>query len=434
MKMKKGTIIILIIIALLGAAAVWYFGYSKNEKPVSLITVTPQYGPISLSVTATGTVQPVDTVAVGTQVSGTISKIFVDFNSVVKKGQMLAQLDQSLFLAQVQQIQANLQQAQNNLSYQEQNFNRQTELYNAGAISKADYETAENSYKVSKDNVNSVAAQLRSAQKNLSFTDIYSPIDGTVLSRNISEGQTVAASFSTPTLFSIAKDLTKMQVRASVDEADIGNVKFGERATFTVDAFPNDVFNGSVEEVRLQPLVSSNVVTYTTIINAPNNDLKLKPGMTANIVIYTIEKQNALLIPAGAVNYTPDPSLAKNFIIVPADTARNKNGRIDTAGKANKKLSRDSAKVKRDSIIIYKKAFVWVQRGDTLLQRKILTGLDDDVHIEVIHGLSDTARIVTGTQIVKVVQDASGSSNQSPFMPRRPSRKPSTGGTNKPPQ
>lgn len=431
--MKKGTILFIIIIAVLGAAAAWYFGFSKKEKPVSLITITPQYGPISLSVTATGTIQPVDTVAVGTQVSGTISKIFVDFNSVVKKGQMLAQLDQSLFLAQVQQFQANLQQAQNNLTYQGQNFNRQTELYNAGAISKADYETAENSYKVAKDNVNSVAAQLRSAQKNLSFTNIYSPIDGTVLSRNISEGQTVAASFNTPTLFSIARDLTKMQVRASVDEADIGNVKFGERATFTVDAFPNDVFNGSVEEVRLQPLVSANVVTYTTIINAPNKELKLKPGMTANIVIYTIEKQNALLIPAGAVNYTPDPSLSKTFIIVPADTARNKNARTDTAGKVSKKWSNDTSKVKKDSAEIYKKAFIWVLRGDTILQRKILTGLDDDVHIEVIHGISDTAKIITGVETVQQAQDASGSSNQSPFMPRRPSQKPSTGGTKKTP-
>lgn len=431
--MKKVTIIFIIILAVLGAAAAWYFGYSKKEKQVSLITVRPQYGPISLSVTATGTIQPVDTVAVGTQVSGTISKIFVDFNSVVKKGEMLAQLDQSLFLAQVQQFQANLQQAQSNLTYQEQNFNRQKELYNAGAISKADYETAENSYKTAQDNVNSVAAQLRSAQKNLSFTDIYSPIDGTVLSRNISEGQTVAASFSTPTLFSIARDLTKMQVRASVDEADIGNVKFGEEATFTVDAFPNDVFNGTVEEVRLQPTVSSNVVTYTTIINAPNNELKLKPGMTANIVIYTIQKQNALLIPAGAINYTPDASLGKNFIIIPADTDRNKNRKIDTAGILHKKLSKDSSKVKRDSSIAYKKAFVWVQKGDTLLQRKILTGLDDDVHIEVIHGLSDTAKIVTGVETAQQVQDASGSANQSPFMPHRPSQKPNTGGTKKTP-
>src|ERR1017187_87983 len=431
--MKKATIIVLIIIALLGATAAWYFGFSKKEKPVSLITVRPQYGPISLSVTATGTIQPVDTVAVGTQVSGTISKIFVDFNSVVKKGEMLAQLDQSLFLAQVQQIQANLQQAQNNLAYQEQNFNRQTELYNAGAISKADYETAENTYKTSKDNVNSVAAQLRSTQKNLSFTDIYSPIDGTVLSRNISEGQTVAASFNTPTLFSIARDLTKMQVRASVDEADIGNVKFGERATFTVDAFPNDVFNGSVEEVRLQPLVSANVVTYTTIINAPNNDLKLKPGMTANIVFYTVEKQNAMLIPAGAINYSPDASLSKNFIIIPADTAKNKNQKTDSSVTLNKKLPKDSVKFKRDSSIAYKKAYVWIERGDTLLQKKIITGLDDDVHIEVMHGISDTDEIVTGVETVQQAKDASSSSNQSPFMPRRPSQKPTTGGTKKTP-
>ncbi|MDE3211674.1 MAG: efflux RND transporter periplasmic adaptor subunit, partial [Bacteroidota bacterium] len=259
--MKRRTILLIIILVLAAAASLWYFGMKKNDVPVVLITEHPKFGPISNSVMATGTVQPVDTVAVGTQVSGTIAKIFVDFNSVVRKGELLAQLDQSLFLAQVQQISANLQLARNNLAYQKQNFNRQSQLFQVGAISKADFETAENTYRTAGDNVQSVSAQLRSAQKNLSFSNIYSPINGTVLSRNISEGQTVAASFNTPTLFSIAKDLTKMQVRASVDEADIGNIKKGERVTFTVDAFPNDVFSGTVQEIRLQPVISSNVVT-----------------------------------------------------------------------------------------------------------------------------------------------------------------------------
>jgi HlyD family secretion protein len=425
--MKKRTIIIIIIIALLGAVAFWYFTYSKKEKPISLITQKPQYGYISTSVMATGTVQPVDTVAVGTQVSGTISKIFVDFNSVVKKGELLAQLDQSLFLAQVDQIEANLQQARNNLAYQQQNFTRQTQLYNAGALSKADYETAENSYKTANDNVNAVAAQLRSAQKNLSFTDIYSPIDGTVLSRNISVGQTVAASFSTPTLFSIAQDLKKMQVRASVDEADIGNVKFGERVTFTVDAFPNDTFNGTVEEIRLQPVISANVVTYTTIIDAPNDDLKLKPGMTANITIYTKEEPNALLIPAGAVNFNPDPSLSKNYIVIPADTAHHRNGSGENTQQSTIDTSRVHHYKKTDSTYYYKRALVWLQRGDTLYQKRITTGLDDDIHIEVIHGLTPNDSLITGVETTAEAQATSSQGESSPFMPHRPSQKPNNG-------
>lgn len=248
MKKKK---LIIIIIGVLLIGCIGYFIFHKEDNKVELTTEKPHFGDIATSVTATGKIQPVDTVAVGTQVSGTIQKVFVDFNSVVKKGQLLAQIDQSLFIAQVQQTTANLQLAKNNLSYQQSNFNRQNELYKAGGISRADFETAKNLYEVARDNVNSVAAQLKSVQKNLSFTDIFSPIDGTVLSRKVSEGQTVAASLNTPTLFSIAKDLTKMQVQASVDEADVGNIKVGENATFTVDAFPDDVFKGTVIEVRL---------------------------------------------------------------------------------------------------------------------------------------------------------------------------------------
>jgi HlyD family secretion protein len=431
--MKKRTILIIIIVALLVAGGIWYFKYKKEEKPVTLVTEKPEYGYISTSVTATGTIQPVDTVAVGSQVSGSIKQILVDFNSVVKKGQLLAQLDQSLFVAQVQQFQANLQQAQSNLTFQQQNFARQSELFKVGAISRADYETADNTYKSAKDNVNSFAAQLRSAQKNLSFTNIFSPIDGTVLSRNISEGQTVAASFSTPTLFSIAKDLTKMQVRASVDEADIGNVKQGERATFTVDAFPDDVFNGTVQEVRLQPLVSSNVVTYTTIINAPNDNLKLKPGMTANIMVYTKEINNALLISAMAINYNPDSSLSKTFIIKPAPDGGRKNRNKDSATmiKKNKRITSDSTS--EDSTISYKKAFVWLKRGDTLLQKRIITGLDDDVHIQVIHGLTPADEVVTGVETAadQKAASSSGTGGQSPFMPRRPGQKPASTGAKK---
>jgi HlyD family secretion protein len=429
--MKKWRIIGVIIIVLLVAAGIWLFALRKKEDQPVFVTVTPEYGYISTSVTATGTVEPVDTVAVGTQVSGTIDKVLVDFNSVVKKGELLAQIDQSLFIAQVEQITANLQSAQSNLVYQQANFNRQSSLYKAGAISQADYETAEYQYKSAEDNVSNLKAQLKSAQKNLSFTNIYSPINGTVLSRNVSEGQTVAASFNTPTLFSIAQDLTKMQVQAAVDEADIGNVKPGERATFTVDAFPNDVFNGTIKTIRLDPTVSANVVTYTTIINAPNEQLKLKPGMTANIIIYTQEINNALLIPASAVNFEPDSAL-KNIVIIRAVYSKGSNkentNTSNTSTNNNQKLSTASGKIKNDSVS-YKKEFVWIKRGDTLLEKRIITGIDDDVHIQVIKGLTNHDQIVTGMMTEAAAKSAAQSSERSPFMPHRPQQKTNQGGT-----
>lgn len=410
-KMKKRKLIIIICVGLLLIGCIGYFIFHKDENTVELITEKPHYGDIATSVTATGKIQPVDTVAVGTQVSGTIQKVFVDFNSVVKKGQLLAQIDQSLFIAQVQQVASNLQLAKSNLNYQQSNYNRQTQLYNAGGISKADFEIAKNQYEVAKDNVNSVAAQLRSVQKNLSFTEIFSPIDGTVLSRKVSEGQTVAASLNTPTLFSIAKDLTKMQVRASVDEADVGNVKVGESASFTVDAFPDDVFKGTVIEVRLQPAISANVVTYTTIINASNDDLKLKPGMTANIVIYTNEVKKALLISVKAMAFQPDSTLGKQFKVKKVSLENNKEN------KRNQKRAKGQSDV-NTATISHKGAMVWKKVGDSLIPQKIEIGLDDDINVQIVKGITENDEIVTGINIGKQSK-SSKATDQSPFMPKR---------------
>jgi len=416
-KMKKSKLIIIIIIGVLLIGCIGYFIFHKDGDKVELITEKPHYGDIATSVTATGKIQPVDTVAVGTQVSGTIQKVFVDFNSVVKKGQLLAQIDQSLFIAQVQQITANLQLAKNNLSYQQSNFNRQSELYNAGGISRADFETARNQYAVAKDNVNSVGAQLRSVQKSLSYTNIFSPIDGTVLSRKVSEGQTVASSLNTPTLFSIAKDLTKMQVQASVDEADVGNVKIGENATFTVDAFPDDVFKGTVIEVRLQPMISSNVVTYTTIINASNNDLKLKPGMTANIVIYTNEVKNALLISAKAIAFQPDSTLGKQFKIRKLYLGEHKGNHNGGNGKQSKNESGQSNAKVPDNLD-HKKAIVWKREGDSIIPKHIKIGLDDDINVQIIKGITEQDEIITGVNSLKQAKGSKGA-DSSPFMPKR---------------
>lgn len=418
--MKKSGIISLIILILLAGAAVWFFGFRNKEKPVILETENPQYGYISKSVTATGTIQPVDTVSVGTQVSGTIKYLYADFNSTVKQGQLIAELDKSLFQAQVDQYKANLDVAQSQLVFQKSTYDRQNLLFQTGAISKQDYESALYQYNTAKANVASVQAQLQAALKNLSYTNIYSPIKGVILSRNVNIGQTVAASFNTPTLFIIAKDITKMQVQAAVDEADIGNVTKGQRVTFTVDAYPDDVFQGTVQEIRLQPTVSANVVTYTTIINAPNDNMKLKPGMTANIIVYTAEQNHALLIPAKAIKFKPDSSMAKQFKIerIFRDSAskRNAGGPTAQVHDTTGKRRTDSARVRSRQT-----AYVWIKHNDTLQQKKIRTGLNDDTNVEVLSGLSPDDEVITDADQPGSQQAKTGA-QRSPFMPQRPGR------------
>jgi len=414
MKKRKRLVWISIILGALLIIIVWSIRHRSPD--IVLATEKPHYGYIANTVTATGTVQPVDTVAVGTQVSGTISRVYADFNSQVKKGQLLAELDKTILNAQVQQIIGSLQQAQRQIVYQQSNFNRQSQLYNAGAVSKADYETAQNSLRVAEANSKSVRSQLQAAQKNLSLANIYSPIDGTVLSRNVSEGQTVASSFNTPTLFSIAKDLTQMQVRAAVDEADIGNIKKGLRVGFTVDAFPDDTFSGIVQEIRLQPNVSANVVTYTTIINTSNNDLKLKPGMTTNITIFTREENNALLISARATKFKPDSTLMLKYKIVD-ERRKSKGQQTASAPDINENINRDRGNIRRDSGNL-KRASVWVLSGKTLTRRFIRTGLEDGTQTQVLSGLTAMDEVVDGVQQTSVKGNQNNSA-RSPFMPPR---------------
>lgn len=407
--MKKYKWIIIIILIVAAGVAIWFWKFRKADEVIILDTEKVVYGNVSNSVTAIGTLQPVDTVAVGSRISGTIQNVYVDFNSPVKKGQLLARLDRSLMEAQVQQYSANLQQANANVVYQKSNFERQNKLYTVGAISKADLETAVYQLKSSKDNANSITAQLKTAQRNLSFADIYSPIDGTVLARSVSEGQTVAASLSTPTLFSIAKDLTKMQVQASVDEADIGNVKNGQRVIFSVDAFPADTFAGTVKEIRLRSSVSANVVTYTTIIDAPNGDMKLKPGMTANITIYTLEVKNVLLIPAAALSFTPDSVMIEKYHL--SDTG-NKVKRTGKGRRGNKpQQPSDSAGININ------RGLVWIMKDSlTMISRRVTTGLDDKTVVQLISGLQEGDEVVTGYKKL-LKKDAAAA--KSPFMPTR---------------
>ncbi|WP_244140805.1 efflux RND transporter periplasmic adaptor subunit [Kaistella flava (ex Peng et al. 2021)] len=412
MKNKKWLIWAAAVLVL--GIGLWYYFKKSEAVKIQLTTVKPEMGDITESITATGTIQPVDTVAVGTQVSGTLNKIYVDFNSQVKKGQLLATLEPSLLKDQALQIAGNLANAKSNLAYNQNNYNRQLQLYKVGAISKADLQVAENQNNAARSQIMSINAQLSAANKNLSYTRIYSPIDGTVLSRNVSEGQTVAASFSTPTLFSIAKDLTKMQVRASIDEADIGNVKAGQKVTFTVDAFPDLNFSGEVTEIRLHPTVSANVVNYITIINADNAELKLKPGMTANISVITSDISKVMKIPAQAVNFKPDSLVASNYTINSPYTASQKKQWTGQKSTANKEMPKGEAAV-------------WVLATDQSISRKkIKTGTSNDTDLQVISGLSVNDNVITG---YKTLTKKTTGASKSPFLPQRSSgKKPSGGG------
>ncbi|MFB6454244.1 efflux RND transporter periplasmic adaptor subunit [Chitinophaga sp. Hz27] len=405
-KYKRLIISIVVVVAVL--LLIWFFFIRKTGPAVSFDTETPAYGHIATTVTATGTIQPVDTVAVGTQVSGTLKYLYADFNSKVKKGELLGQLDQSLFQASVDQFRGQLANAKSNLVFQQANFGRQEQLYKTGAISKADYDNSTYLLNAAKASVASTTAQLASAEKNLEFSNIYSPIDGVVLNRNVSVGQTVAASFNTPTLFVIAKDITKMQVQASVDEADIGNVKDSQRVSFTVDAYLDDVFAGHVQEIRLQPTVSSNVVTYTTIINASNDQMKLKPGMTANVTIYTAERDSALLVSVRALKFRPDSTtLGKKYVLLSAVRKHQQETPKDT------NVVTSNAQ-KREGDVNY----VWVLRGDTLQQKRIRTGLNDNTHIEVLHGLDPGDMVITGQETGSTGAAPTAKGTSSPFLPK----------------
>ena len=408
--MKKKTIIWIVIAVAIVAAVVIYFVTKEKKVAVIFSTVKTENGYIAKSVTATGTLQPVDTVSVGAQVSGLVKTIYADFNSVVKKGQLLAQIEPSIIKAQTQESKATLANARSNLDYQQVNFERQKKLFNLGAISQADYQLATNQYQSAKAAVDNATAQLKITLQTLSYTNIYSPVNGVVLNRNVSAGQTIASSFSAPTLFVIAKDLTKMQVRANVDEADIGGVLAGQNVSFTVDAFPDDIFRGTVQEILLHATISSSVVTYTTLINVNNQNLKLKPGMTASINIYSEEDSNALLIPSRALTFKPDSVLLSNYTIIKAERNNNNNS-APIAATSEKDTPKQS--------------YVWVKTGDTLTQKLIITGLNDDTNVKVIDGLSPQDEVVTSA-VSGNDQSSTDVTQKSPFMPTMNRKKTTT--------
>lgn len=386
------------MLLVLGVSAYCFHGCSSKEK-INWQTDNVTRHSMSDMVSATGTVEPVTKVDVGTQVSGIVDKIYVDYNSVVKKGQLIAEMDKITLQAELESQEAQLANAKAEYDYQQKNYTRNKVLFEKELISDSDYETATYNYEKAKSAYEKSQADIIKVRRNLGYAVITSPIDGVVISREVEEGQTVAAGFETPTLFTIARDLTEMQVIADVDEADIGQVVEGQRVTFSVDAYPNDVFEGVVTQVRLEATVESNVVTYEVVISAPNPDLKLKPGLTATVLIYTLEKENALTIPPKALRFVPDATVAEanGITLMPIH--------ID-----NPALQKT----------------VWVKDGQTLEEKEVQTGTSTTSLTEVLGGLTEGQEIVTGMEMAgqqAVAPQQGGETESSPFMPKRPGKK-----------
>lgn len=388
--MKKNRKIIISIAAIAAVTlVVFLLTGKKKEKEVSFEFAKVEKANIQNSITATGTIEPVTSVTVGTQVSGIVSKLYVDYNSVVKKGQVIAELDKTNLISELNTAKANLNSAQSTLNYQRDNYQRYRTLYNKGLISADNFESARLSYEQARQQVLQAQENVHRAQTNLGYATITSPIDGVVLSKSVEEGQTVAASFSTPELFKIAQDLTNMQVVANVDEADIGGVKPGERVTFTVDAYPEDTFTGAVKQVRQEATTTNNVVTYEVIISAPNADLKLKPGLTANITIYTQERQGVVSVPSKALRFTPTQ---------------------ETVGK--RKIQDTKGKNK-----------VWTVEGNNIVAHSVNIGMSDGTHTQIVSGIDEGKQIVVGFKTSDEEDDeAEEEKARSPFAPGPPNR------------
>lgn len=354
---------------------------------------------ISTSVTATGTIEPVTEVEVGTQVSGIIDRIYVDYNSVVHKGQVIAELDKTNLLSELASAQSNLANAQASLNYQTSNYQRYKTLYDKGLVSADSYENAKLTYEQAVQQVKVQQQNVQKAQTNLGYATITSPIDGVVLSKEVEEGQTVASAMTTPTLFILAQDLTDMRVIADIDEADIGGVKEGQRVTFMVDAFPDDMFDGTVTQVRQQATSESNVVTYEVVISAPNEHLKLKPGLTANVTIYTMEKNDVLAVPSRALRFTPNEALLQEGEVVEDVDAPTK---------------------------------VWVKNDNVFKAIKVETGTSNGMLTEILSGVSAGTEVLVDFEIIGGEEEQAGDNVSNPFMPRPRNNRNNNGGPGRP--
>ena len=409
--MKKKTKIWLIILAVV-VAAIAAIILVKNTKSANKELVIRTHAvteyTVENTVTATGTIEPVETVEVGTQVSGKVEKIYVDFNDVVKKGDLLAELDKQTLNQSLSRAKASLTSAESQLNYAKLNYDRIKQLYEANAATLASYQEAQNSYTQAQMSKRNAQASYDQARVDLGYAEIYSPIDGIVLDRAVEVGQTVAASFSTPTLFTLANDLTKMQVEADVDEADIGQVKVGQRVSFTVDAYMDDNFDGTVSQIRMKPTTTSNVVTYTVIIEAPNPDQKLFPGMTASVTIVT-EEQTGLAVPAEAFNFTPDEQVLKALRKSHDKPSEGQRPQGEMPEGERPQMQEGSRPV-----------MVWVKNGDDRMPRPVKVGMSDGAYKIVEQGLQLGDSVVLSAQYV--AKEKAKKTGDNPFMPSPPGK------------
>ncbi len=396
--MKKKNKVILwtcIAAAILIAAALWFIlSRAGGKETVVFDTTVVTRGDISDAVTATGTIEPVTEVEVGTQVSGIIDKIYVDYNSTVKKGDLIAEMDKSTLLLDMQSSQANYESAEAEYNYQKKNYDRQKALHDKDLISEQDFDEAEYNYLRASAALKSSEAELARAERELSYATINSPIDGVVIEKSVEEGQTVAAGFETPTLFYIAADLTQMKVVADVDEADIGGVAVGQRVSFTVDAYPEDTFSGTVEQIRLGSTLENDsstesVITYEVVIYAENPDLKLLPRLTANIEIYTVDKHDVLCVPSKALRFS-----------------------------MNSELAGDDAEI-HDCEADHK---VWTRSGNVFTAHPVEIGLNNGVTTEILDGISAGTEVITAMTVTTTKEAKKTTTVRSPFTPGPPDR------------
>lgn len=395
---KKKTLIIAVAVLLIAAGVIWFYSGKKGSEKVMFNSVAVHKMDIKTFITATGTIEPVTEVEVGTQVSGIIDKIYVDYNSVVKEGEVIAEMDKVTLLSDLQSAKAVYDGAKSEYEYQKKLFERNKTLHDKQLISDTDYEESEYSYRRSLSAYEESQAALAKAERNLSYATITSPINGVVTSKDVEEGQTVASGFETPTLFTIAADLTKMQVVADVDEADIAGVKEGNKVSFTVDAYPDDVFYGTVRQVRLGSTNSSSstsststsetVVTYEVVITADNPDLKLKPRLTANVTIFTSERNQVLAVPSRALRFNPVEEFTKNYVVTNCDSEHK----------------------------------VWVLSGNKLTATPVEIGLNDGSYTEIISGLDEGVNVVTDVVLQNMpgMSEMEAGGERSPFMPGPP--------------
>lgn len=396
---KKKIILTSAAAVVVAGVAVWAFSGGGKKQEVEYETATVSRQDISNFVTATGTIEPVTEVEVGTQVSGIIDKIYVDYNTVVRQGQLIAEMDKVTLESDLASAQATFDGAQAEYEYQESLYRRNKGLHDKQLISDTDYEQSLYDYRRAKSQYDSSRAALEKAERNLSYATITAPIDGVVISKDVEEGQTVASGFETPTLFTIAADLTQMQVVADVDEADIGGVEEGQRVEFTVDAYPGRTFAGQVTQVRLgessdgsgTATSSSTVVTYEVVISAPNPDLKLKPRLTANITIYTLDKRGVLAVPARALRFNPVEILVGKSAMV------------------------------NDSPDEHK---LWTKEGNTFTAHPVQTGITNGTYTEILSGIDEGTTVIADVKMGAMPPQMGMPEEveRSPFAPGPPGR------------